>query len=80
MSPVPAANVVLSFGAILGTAPGSITAAVSVAAGAGQPLVGLRYSRLPGAIVLAAYPDRLAGPRVARPVPPLLWVSSPFSL
>ena len=30
--------------------------------------------------MLAAYPDRLAGPRVARPVPPLLWVSSPFSL
>ena len=57
---MPPANVVVSCGALYGTEATSITAAVSVLGCVGDPYPGMRYTSLPGAIVLAAYPEHSA--------------------
>ena len=51
---------VISVGSVLGTEDHSITAAVSLVASAPTPLPGMGYVVLPGAITLAAYPERQA--------------------
>ena len=70
---------VVSVGSVLGTEDHSITAAVSLVACAPTPLPGMGYVVLPGAINLAAYPERQA--RI--PFPRRIWVhlaSSSISL
>ena len=61
---------VVSVGSVLGTEDHSITAAVSLVACAPAPLPGMGYVVLPGAITLAAYPERQA--RI--PSPRRVWV------
>ena len=68
LRPSPPANVVVSCGALYGLEAASITAAVSVLGCVGDPHPGMRYTSLPGAIVLAAYPEHSA--HSPSPTPP----------
>ena len=83
LRPTPPANLVISRGALYGTEAASITAAVSVLGCVGDPYPGMRYTSLPGAIVLVAYPEHSAhspspGSPVQSPEVPLVRSRGPY--